>query len=306
MTDEYERRKNLTFAQAEGAEPLPTQLQLKELSPELRSRLWHVIYNSLLESRAQPDYSKAVLTNPWRQILYDMHVFHNHRMADDFSYLFDDWRIILKNLFVHGDYIKVFDFIQWVLRHPARPNRFDERIAIALRGARAAYAVQNGYTIIPIASAEEGKTLERAFADVASSEFGGARTHLHSAASALTRGDYAESIRESIHAVESVARILEPSAQTLAPALAALAKASMIHSSLSGGFAKLYGFTNDEKGIRHPLLDEPVAAVDEADALYMLGSCAAFVSYLINKARTAGLIKSQKAPRCHRSDNTRP
>jgi len=42
----------------------------------------------------------------------------------------------------------------------------------------------------------------------------------------------------------------------------------------------------------HParFLDEPVSQVDETDALYMLGSCAAFVSYLINKARQAGLL----------------
>ena len=56
-------------------------------------------------------------------------------------------------------------------------------------------------------------------------------------------------------------------------------------------FVKLYGFTSDEKGIRHPLLDLPAANVDETDALFMIGACAAFVSYLINKSRAAGLLK---------------
>ena len=32
------------------------------------------------------------------------------------------------------------------------------------------------------------------------------------------------------------------------------------------------------------------AGVDETDALFMIGACAAFVSYLINKSRGAGLI----------------
>jgi hypothetical protein len=63
-----------------------------------------------------------------------------------------------------------------------------------------------------------------------------------------------------------------------------------IHGALKTGFSSLYGFTSDEKGIRHPLLLETKAQVDETDALYMLGSCAAFVSYLINKARGSGLI----------------
>ena len=33
-----------------------------------------------------------------------------------------------------------------------------------------------------------------------------------------------------------------------------------------------------------------LAKADETDAMFMLGACAAFVSYLINKARFAGLI----------------
>jgi hypothetical protein len=41
-----------------------------------------------------------------------------------------------------------------------------------------------------------------------------------------------------------------------------------------------------EKGVRHALeAGEP--AVDETDALFMIGAGAAFVSYMISKARTA-------------------
>jgi hypothetical protein len=143
---------------------------------------------------------------------------------------------------------------------------------------------------IPIGSDAERETLARAFADVAAFEFHGARAHLRNAGSELTAGNYGPSIRESIHAVEAVARVLESRGQTLGPALSKLEKSVRIHPALRNGFSSLYGFTNDEKGIRHALLDEPVAQVDETDALYMLGSCAAFVSYLINKARQAGLL----------------
>ena len=58
-----------------------------------------------------------------------------------------------------------------------------------------------------------------------------------------------------------------------------------VHSALKRGFTSLYGFTSDEKGIRHPLLDDGTAKVDETDAIFMIGACAAFVSYLINKHR---------------------
>jgi hypothetical protein len=67
-----------------------------------------------------------------------------------------------------------------------------------------------------------------------------------------------------------------------------------IHSAMRHGFKNLYNYTSDEKGIRHPLLDDPNAVADETDALFMIGACAAFVSYMINKARTAGLLKPKR------------
>jgi hypothetical protein len=193
-------------------------------------------------------------------------------------------------MFMGGDYVTVFGFIQWVLRHDAKPYGLEIEVDGALRESHAAYAVFEDDTIIPIGSDAERETLARAFADVAASEFHGARAHLRNAGSELTAGNYGPSIRESIHAVEAVARVLEPETPTLGPALSSLEKSVRIHPALGKGFRNLYGFTSDEKGIRHALLDEPAAQVDETDALYMLGSCAAFVSYLINKARQAGLL----------------
>lgn len=63
-----------------------------------------------------------------------------------------------------------------------------------------------------------------------------------------------------------------------------------IHGSLKQGFVKIYGFTSNEQGIRHALLEKGAPDVDEADALFMIGACSAFVSYLVNKARAAGLL----------------
>jgi hypothetical protein len=34
-----------------------------------------------------------------------------------------------------------------------------------------------------------------------------------------------------------------------------------------------------------------VANVDESDAIFMFSACAAFISYLVGKARTAGLLQ---------------
>jgi hypothetical protein len=291
--DPYADRKQMTFEQAEGVEPMPSQLKLGELSDQLRSALWAAVHHSLRLSRRTRDYAKPVLGTPWSEILHDMFVYRSHRMTDEFSSRFDAIVAEVKKIFAEGNYIEVFGWLQWVLRRRDCPAGFAESIEYALEVGHAPYRIIDRKTIVPIGSKQEHETIKRAFVDLSATEFGGARAHLSEAAAELTQGNCSASIRESIHSVESVARMLEPSGE-FSKALAKLESKIAIHSALKSGFGSIYGFTSDEKGIRHPLLDKPVAAVDEADALFMLGACAAFVSYLINKARMANLMPKRQ------------
>jgi hypothetical protein len=285
--DPLEARKRITFEQAEGAEALPAQLKPKEISPRLRALLWEAIYLSLERSHISVHRGSEFL-EPWANIFYVLHVDREHGMVDEFQNDFHRLAQKTKTTIATGNYVQVFGWIQYVLRHGA-PGDFAERIQDALTGARAAYRVVDGDTIAPFGSEAEAQTIERAFADLATTEFHGARRHLRNAAEALTAGKSADSIRESIHAVESVVRVLEPKGD-FSKALENLDAKAKIHTALRRGFTSIYGFTSDEKGIRHPLLDDPASKADETDALFMIGACAAFVSYLINKARVAGLL----------------
>ena len=97
--------------------------------------------------------------------------------------------------------------------------------------------------------------------------------------------DYRNSIKESISAVESMARIVsgKPKA-TLRDTLKAIEKRELLHPSLKDGFIKLYGYTSDADGIRHAMLDEP-KNLTAADARYFLLSCTSFITYV--KAKIA-------------------
>ena len=53
------------------------------------------------------------------------------------------------------------------------------------------------------------------------------------------------------------------------------------HNALSESFQKLYGYTCDENGIRHSLLENGAANVGEEEALFMFGACAC--GYLCRK-----------------------
>jgi hypothetical protein len=83
--------------------------------------------------------------------------------------------------------------------------------------------------------------------------------------------------------------MLEPSGE-FGKALAKLEAKTNIHGALKKGFLAIYGFSSDQQGIRHPLLEKTAPDVDEADAIFMIGACSAFLSYLVSKSRAAGLL----------------
>ena len=78
MTDDFEDRKRLTFEQAEGAEPLPSQLKLKEVSQQLRALLWSGVYSSLTDSKQRPYQGPDYVGPPWEIIFLDMHTLRQH------------------------------------------------------------------------------------------------------------------------------------------------------------------------------------------------------------------------------------
>ncbi len=288
--DSFDDRKKMTFEQAEGVEPLPSQLQLKEVSPQLRSLLWKFVYESMQKDVEYPSMGgRSYFRGKWKSILYDKHVFRDHLMVDDFTNVASALIDGIKAIFTKGDYVSIFGFLEYVLRHPSHLYEFSEQLGWALERSGAAYAILDAKTIVPISSEFDKAALEKAFADLAAKEFHGARNHLRNAGSHLTEAKYADSIRESMQAVESVARVIAPS-NSFKESLNELEKSWRIHGGLKQGFLNIYGYTSNEKGLRHPLIDDPQAKVDEPEAMFMIGACAALVSYLINKARASGLL----------------
>ncbi|MBX7146337.1 MAG: hypothetical protein K1X44_03400 [Alphaproteobacteria bacterium] len=285
MDDLYSIRKKLTFAQAEGREPLPTQLQLKEITFQLKARLYDVIYSSLEKDfKYLTNMGFYILkSSQWYKILRARYV-DRGGIVDQFSDNADKNTAHIKFIIFQGDYSEIFDFIQFILRHSDCPKDFSLFIDKVLLDCKAAYRVFDNDTIIPIVSEEECKVLKNAFVDLKAKEFVGIREHLRDAGQYLTQGYYNKSIRESISAVEAAARIISKNDKAmLSDALKELEKNKKIHPALKEGFIKLYAYTSDEKGIRHAKGVDDTS--DEYDALFMIGACASFISYLINKIR---------------------
>lgn len=146
-----------------------------------------------------------------------------------------------------------------------------------------------GYRIIDglvteITSELEIQSIEKALEDNKDN----VRIHLNNALKALSirpTGDYRNSIKESISAVEALNK--EITGKNTWNLNKMIHKALPIAPALLSAFNILYGYTNnDETGIRHALMGENSDYVPGADeALYMLIACSAFINYLNSKLK---------------------
>lgn len=141
------------------------------------------------------------------------------------------------------------------------------------------YRIINGQ-IVEITSEEEITTIEKAL----ESNQSNIRTHLSKALELYARkptGDYRNSIKESISAVEAMSRNI--TGENTLNFKKMEEKGVTIPSILRQAFEKLYGYTNDKStGIRHALMEDTNTPQAE-EALFMLVSCSAFINYLNKK-----------------------
>lgn len=167
---------------------------------------------------------------------------------------------------------------------PLITKPFIEQLNSEFERLNFAYRIIEG-KIVEITSEGEIAEIEKAIED--SSE--NIRKHLTDALALLARrpeGNYRNSIKESISAVEAYCRE-KTGERTLGKALNHLESTSIvIPDLLKRSFELLYAYANaKDTGIRHANLDKTGKYVpSEAEAMFMLVSCSAFINYLRKKS----------------------
>lgn len=271
----------LPFSQRTGLQPIPPQLKLGEVSAELRRLLYYYISLDIQRESRATAYGASVFKDEWRRVAMDLHVLFFKKPIDTFDYgPFENSKRL--NAFINTAKIgDLFDFIEFLIRHKGCSKELKRDIAEAFEASRAAYRIFDNQYIAAIGTEKQAEAFERAIAVAEFQNATAARRQLIAAGVALRNADWAGSIRESIHAVEAVAVRLAPDTDTLGAALKVLEQRGHLHGSLKAAFGSLYGYSCDEEGVRHALVFIDEAQVNEADALFMLGACASFVSYLL-------------------------
>jgi len=266
-------------------EHVPT-IQTEGMNDALRNSLWnflHYLYENPNEN--------------WISVAKWVAEFFLKVPVDELSHRDYGCRNWLKEQFYRLTWYEVYDFIEFIIENHEkmiplsqyRSRQLEEFFNVIFERELSGYRFISG-VIAPISSQAEVSEISGAVESTARSGLEGAHEHLQSALKLLGKKpdpDYRNSIKEAISAVESISKQLSGNvAQGLSGAFDALS--IDIHGALKAGFIKLYGYTSDEDGIRHAILEQP--NIGFAEAKYMIVSCSAFVNYLIAKAQESKLI----------------
>jgi hypothetical protein len=273
----------MRFSQRIGQSPIVNTMQLNSMNIELRNGLWNVVYEDLRD--APDDYSNTVMEHIWR--------FFYKETLDSVPRGWDSVLANLKYRYQDAIWLEVYDFIDFYATMELDGFMFDSEDFQAecnkvLEMEFAGYRFIDG-SLTPITDENEMESIKNAIESTTLPELSVVSTHLLKALHKLSdrhHPDYRNSIKESISAVESLAKIISGGAKdTLGASLDKIKGKLKLHPSLERGFKLMYGYTSDSDGIRHALTEE--STVDFEDAKYMLVSCTAFINYLIVKAEKA-------------------
>lgn len=280
------------FSQRIGAVQAPTIIQLESISAPLRNSIWNLLVSLFDEGDSGWWHIAELSSQFFFKLPVDELPPYNHRRQE--------W--LKKHLFA-APWYTVYDYVEFVVEWYERARvrqryRKDQLHAILNRIFEEELSGYRfvGDELVPVSSQAEVSAIESALSTTSATGLAGAHAHIVGALQLLAKRpdpDYRNSIKESISAVEALAKQLGTSdSQGLAGALTELAKKVPLHGALRAGLLSLYGYTSDEGGIRHAMLEEPNVGYDEAK--YMAVACSAFVNFLGAKAQAGGILAVAK------------
>lgn len=285
------------FSERYGYEQISEKLNWETMTNRLRNRLWNIIYQ-LLEQEiiVIKAYSTIHISDRikvlWKDflgkqidIIEEKAIQTNHGDRTRKIYPFALKRTTvdeIKKDLLGLSWFKVYTLIEFLYRNfldEETRETYTKEVNQTLSEEKAPYRFINGL-ITPLTNEEEIKELIKAL-NVPQDKYKPVKEQLGKALSLLSdreNPDYPNSIKESISALESLAKILLGENGTLGE----LIKKLDVHPALRQGFSNIYGWTSDEGGIRHGKTGEPLEP-GLAEARYMLITTSAFINYLVAK-----------------------
>jgi hypothetical protein len=292
MPEEY-----VPFSIREGIIPEKI-MQVDGMDAQLRNSLWNVMHHHIFQESVVDSvagFDKVIENSPFGRFMKRIWGNFFKSPIDEINPYRD--RFLKKQLkpnFLGCLWHMAYDCIEFVAQNyefedETKYQRFEKSCNVVLEREKAGYRLLNK-SIVKITNNIELESIK----DAMNTPLDSVNQHIKTSAVHLsnrTNPDYRNSIKESISAVESICKkIVSNEDTTLGVALREIQSRGIIelHEDMNEAFKKLYGYTNDSGGIRHALM-EGETEPDFTDAKFMLISCSAFVTYLIDKASKVGI-----------------
>ena len=279
----------MSFSERYGYKPVREIIQIESIDEPLRNGIWSLLKVFCWDhaSYSSDVYDGYYISETSNKELYQLclKLWFNY-FKHPLDSLDHNWTKVLKQLreyFYSCEWYEAYDFLEFIANNYTR-YKFQEPFLNAcntlLEKEMSGYRFLNG-VITRITEKEEIEEIEEAI-DASS---GPVSTHLRRSLELLSdrnSPDYRNSIKEAISAVESlVASVLGTDGGSLGQLLKKLETELGLHPALKAAFSSLYGYTSDEGGIRHALMDAD--ANDFHDAKFMLVVCSSFANFVNGK-----------------------
>lgn len=264
-------------------------VQLETMNSSLRNSLWNLLLGTVFSGGPEKYRAKV-------QFISERFFKLPRDEVPHYGQQVQAW---LKKIFYHDSFQwwHVYNLLEFAADHPGEllgsfnPDKFIVEANRILEEEAAGYRFI-GSVLTPITNSSEISGIEEAIAASRAANLFGAQEHLKTAIELLSKRpspDYRNSIKESISSLESlVKQITGEEGGGLEKALTKLDAKVKFHGAFRSGLLSLYGYTSDEDGIRHAILEEPELGFDEAK--FMLVACSALVNLIISKASKHGLL----------------
>lgn len=272
-----------SFSERKGLKQVSDVIQSQSMNDDLRNSLWNVLDTTLWSSRgfiSAINWGDVEGIFPYSRVLWGNYFKLPVDRRPEYPIQI---MTVIRDYYFHASWNEVYDFIEFSAKYIVKiNNRIYETFNVILERELSGYRFV-AEQLTDITSDQEVHMLEEVLSD---SQFKGVTMHLQTALelySDRVSPDYRNSIKESISAVEGMAKIVSGNNKAiLSDALKALEKSGRLHRALRDGFEKLYAYTSDADGIRHAIMMDNVN-LTQADARYFLLSCTSFVNYLKTK-----------------------
>ncbi|MBO8183856.1 MAG: hypothetical protein H0Z28_13880 [Archaeoglobus sp.] len=298
------------FSEREGIKKEEKELQVGDISNELRTRLWNALevyyweYIATVRSRIlhyRPLFAELMGPNTSSEtyyiikgFLYRMWDSYFRRPVDELGpEWIDKWdwayNDIIKKHFSSCEWYEVYDFLEFVVNSwpdQERNKKFMEYCNWVLEEENAGYRFVNGM-IVPIYEKTEIAEIEDAFENV--SPWEGVRHDLSSALKHLSdreHPNYKDSIVASIRAVEGVAKLITHRHGTLGELTHNVQQILELNEHFAKAIGQLWRYANtvarhsDPEGEKMPEFE---------DAKFIFVTSCAIINYLIAKANKKGV-----------------